>query len=150
MKKIVEKIDKLLKKQYYVIDVLPKQVPNNSKGQFFEVEEYLLNNHRQLCLHYRFASVILKLMCYYPVILFIVNHNKIVKDPSPKMIGDSIYHMMENHGETLNILFSKNVLFVLEESCLTITVYNPSKDMRAIIEKIAKGEGLFWWKPEQS
>ena len=41
MKKIVEKIDKLLKKQYYVIDVLPKQVPNNSKGQFFEVEEYL-------------------------------------------------------------------------------------------------------------
>lgn len=148
MKKIVEKIDKLLKKQYYVIDVLPKQVSIYSKGKFFEVEEYLLDNYSRFCLHYKFINVILKLMCYYPVILLLINCNKIIKRPSPKMIEDSICNMMESHGGTLDILFSENVLFVLEESCLTITVYNPNKDMRIIIKKIVQGEGLFWWKPK--
>lgn len=149
MKKIVEKVDKLLKKHYYVIDFLPRQVPIHGKGQFFEVEEYLLDNDRYFSFQYKYFSIILKFMCYYPVILYIVNHNKIVRHPSPKMIGDTIYNLMETCGGTLDILFSKNVLFVFEKSCLTITIYNPNKDMRVILKKIARGEGLFFWKPKQ-
>lgn len=45
-------IEELLKKECYVIDVLPKQVPANSNGIFFEIEDYLLNNVKR----YRFQD----------------------------------------------------------------------------------------------
>ena len=35
-------IDKLLRTSCYIMDFLPKQVPMNCGGQFFEVETYLL------------------------------------------------------------------------------------------------------------
>lgn len=38
-------IDKLLKTPCYIMDFLPKQVPMNCGGQFFEVETYLLNHY---------------------------------------------------------------------------------------------------------
>lgn len=30
-------VDELLQKSYWVIDILPEQVPRESKGQFFEI-----------------------------------------------------------------------------------------------------------------
>ena len=38
-------IDKLLETPCYIMDFLPKQVPMNCGGQFFEVETYLLNHY---------------------------------------------------------------------------------------------------------
>ena len=51
----------------YIMDFLPKQVPMNCGGQFFEVETYLLKHYDCRGLRYRFVGVILKAMCYYPV-----------------------------------------------------------------------------------
>ena len=60
-------IDKLLETPCYIMDFLPKQVPMNCGGQFFEVETYLLNHYDCCGLRDRFVGVILKAMCYYPV-----------------------------------------------------------------------------------
>ena len=34
-------IDDYLEKPYWVVDILPRQVPPNANGQFFRIEDYL-------------------------------------------------------------------------------------------------------------
>ena len=33
-------IDELIEKEYWVVDILPEQVPENSPGQYFDIEKY--------------------------------------------------------------------------------------------------------------
>ena len=57
-------IEEYLKRPYWVIDILPKQVPAGSKGQYFEIEKYY-REHPQIDNIYRkFTNILLKLNCY--------------------------------------------------------------------------------------
>ena len=52
---------------------------------------------------------------------------------------------MENHSGTLNVLFVEaDALLVFDWDCLNLSVYNPTEDVRSIMERIAFSEGLFW------
>ena len=60
-------IEELLEQPYYIMDILPMQVPTDSGRQYFKVEQYYLNHVERLsCL---FADVLLKLNCYYDLVL---------------------------------------------------------------------------------
>lgn len=61
------RVEELLKKPFYVIDFLPEQVKPDTRGQFFDVECYLLNSDKHIFLKDKFVNIILKLMCYYHV-----------------------------------------------------------------------------------
>ena len=54
-------VEQLLEAPYWVIDFLPMQVPQASKGQLFDVEQYYLQQaqHQRLCR--QFINVLLKL-----------------------------------------------------------------------------------------
>ena len=39
-----DKIEQLLQSPYYIIDILPMQVPKNSPGQYFAIERYYLRD----------------------------------------------------------------------------------------------------------
>lgn len=43
-------IEEFLEQPYYVMDILPKQVPADSGGQYFKVEQYYLNHVERLSL----------------------------------------------------------------------------------------------------
>ena len=47
MNKMNRLINELLETQCYIIDLLPEQVPADSKGQFFKVEGYFLKEFEQ-------------------------------------------------------------------------------------------------------
>ena len=140
-------IDKLLETLCYIVDFLPKQVPMNCGGQFFEVETYLLNHYDCCGLRDRFVGVILKAMCYYPVS---VQWGKWIEQPTPEQVTKIIDTILESHSGDVNILFtSKDVLLQFGWDCLNINIYNPDEEMCMLFEKIAASEGLFWWKSEQ-
>jgi hypothetical protein len=49
-------IDNLFDKEYWVMDFLPKQVPENGGGRFFSVEEYYLEPTRYAVLREHFPT----------------------------------------------------------------------------------------------
>ncbi len=59
-----EKIDDYLNKPYWVIDLLPEQVPTNSRGQYFKIEQYFLQASQMDILCRKFAHILMKLNCY--------------------------------------------------------------------------------------
>ncbi|MBQ7750546.1 MAG: hypothetical protein IJR77_04880, partial [Bacteroidales bacterium] len=56
-------IESLLEKPYWLIDVLPKQVPAGSAGQYFNVERYFLSRLNEFSR--KFARVLIRLNWYY-------------------------------------------------------------------------------------
>lgn len=69
MEKYEKRIRDYLQGPYWVIDVLPKQVSKESRGQFFAVEDYFLHDDRLAAIKEKHINIVLKLNCYYPVSL---------------------------------------------------------------------------------
>lgn len=135
-------IDRLLEAPCYIMDFLPKQVPADSHGQFFKVENYLLNNYEQFGLSNRFTRVILKLMCYYHIS---IRWGEEIDQPAPEKITEIVNEIMHSHSGTLDVLFPENdALLVFEWDCMNLSVYNPDDEMQALMHDIAASEGLFW------
>ena len=138
----MENIDKLLEAPCYVVDFLPKRVSKETNGQFFEVENYLLNHHEWYGLRDRFVRFILKVMCYYPISIY---QDGWVGDPTPEQMVEMIDFIMEEHSCDMNIMI-KDTLIQFGWDCLHMSVYNPDEEMCVLFEKIAISEGMFWRK----
>lgn len=137
------KIDELLGTALYSIDFLPEPVAG---GQFFDVEDYLLNSEKRFSLKDRFVNVILKLMCYYHVS---IQWNGWIDRPKPQTVEEAVNTFMDNHSDWLIILLpEENALVILDG--FGLFVYNPSEKMQAIMERLAFSEGLFWRKSRES
>ena len=57
-------IEELLQCPYWIIDILPSQVPEDSPGQYFAVEKYFLRGERIEEIKQKHINLILKLNCY--------------------------------------------------------------------------------------
>lgn len=142
----MQTIDRLLEAPCYVVDFFPQQVSKGCGGQFFNVENYFLNENARYGIRDRFIRIILKAMCYYPVSVYC---RKWIEQPEPEQIARIIHTIMENHSGDMNMIFtSKDVLLQFGWDCLNINIYNPDEEMRILFEKIATSEGLFWRKAD--
>ena len=52
-------IDELIEKTYWIMDILPQQVPANGGGQYFKVEQYYLKRITDLC--HKYVQILLKI-----------------------------------------------------------------------------------------
>ena len=138
----LEWIDRLLEKQRWLVDFLPEQVPAEAGGCFFQVEECLLGRGGRYGVADRFAGVILKLMCYYPVA---VPGEERMENPSPGAVCDRVKEIMGSGRGTLNVLFpGEDALLVLAGGDLYLSVYNPDRAMQRRLRGIAASEGVFF------
>ena len=146
MENNTEIINRLLEKDCYIVDFLPETVSKESKGQFFDVENYLLNSKMHCMLKDKFVCVILKLMCYYHISIL---WNGWIDKPGPELVENAVTEIMVNHSGTLYCLFrDEDMLLAFGWDCLNLSVYNPPEKVQQLLEQIAFSEGLFWRKSE--
>ena len=131
-------IEELLNTPYWIIDILPKQVPAGSAGQYFAIEQYLRDT--QLSdIKKKHVNLILKLNCYRDISL---DEDKEI-NISPEQIADAI------HKRYVNIMV-KDAMIVSEPEDTYLTIYNPDEDLLTLMRELASGEGMFVWKNENS
>ena len=130
-------IEELLEMRYWIIDILPKQVPKDSPGQYFAVEEYFLKEPRISAIKRKHVSVILKLNCYRDISL----DDETAVNPSPEAISEAM------RGRYVCIRVDDSMI-VSEPDCTYMTLYNPDEQLLGLITALAKGEGLFVWNHE--
>ena len=99
-------IDSLLQKAYWVVDILPKQVPSGSKGQYFKVEQFFLSHLQMESLYQKFAIIIIKLNCYDDISVCPAD-NEWIKNPNPSAIIQWLK----------DCPIEKKDIFVILESC---------------------------------
>lgn len=125
-------IEELLEKPYWIIDILPKQVPKDSPGQYFAVEDFFLKEELSE-IKKKHINVVLKLNCYMDITI------DDDMNPAPKQIRDTmldryVYIML---GDTM---------ILSEPDDTHLTVFNPNEGLLDLIKEISYSEGLFVWK----
>lgn len=137
-------VELLLDAPYWVIDLLPKQVPQEGGGQFFAVEQYYLKEpqHGRLCR--QFADVLLKLNCYHD--LHVSHDEEWVKNPEPATLVAWLTDALE-HGHLCALIDDGDALITASGGDIHVTLYNPSPDLLELVGKLSTASGLFLWQP---
>jgi hypothetical protein len=140
-------IEELLEQPYYVMDILPKQVPADSGGQYFKVEDYYLKDMGRLSRQY--ADVLLKLNCYYGLSFsHDAEHWQLNPEPEKvvKMVKDCLSE--EPTEWFLYVLLEEEaMLLTLQRDTTYMTLYNPADEYLQLIGQLASAVGLFVWSP---
>ena len=129
-------IDELLQSPYWIIDILPKQVPKDSPGQYFAVEDYYLKDDQLSEIKRKHINVILKLNCYRDISI----------DEGPE-INPSPERIAKEMRRRYLYLMTGESMILSEPDDTHMTVFNPDPQLLGLIRVIASGEGLFVWKP---
>ena len=140
-------LDIFFEKEFWVVDFLPKQVPENAGGRFFSVEDYYLEPSRYVVLRERFSDILLKLYCYYDLRLFIGDDTEGIFNPEPEMLAD----LVKGNQDHLCILVdTSEALITLSRDDMCMTVYAPSEDLLELIRTLGGAVGLLVWKPKNA
>ena len=136
-------IDDYLEKPYWIIDILPKQVPANSQGQYFKIERFFLKEPHFGVICQKFSNLLIKVNCFYGISLFNA-HEEWVMNPQP----ESILESLSARETVFVVLKSEDAMIGFNGDDHYMTLHNPDENLLEMIRSLAISEGLFVWKPE--
>lgn len=128
-------IEELLQAPYWIIDVLPAQVPPDSPGQYFAVEKYLLRE-QQAEIKQKHINLLLKLNCYYDLSLDEAG----AVNPPPEQLAEAV------RSRYVYIL-TGDAMILSEPDDTYLTLFNPDPALLQLVQTLAAAEGLFVWQP---
>lgn len=140
--KILDRIEELLEKPYWVIDLLPYQVPEESAGQYSAIEEYFLKDPQNKRLRQCFVQILLKLNCYYDFLVY--RNDEIIRNPSPEQLEE----MVLQNADIVDIILEE-AMIVIRYDDTYMTVYDPDEKLLETLKPLVTANGLFLWKPNQ-
>ena len=136
-------IEELLSKPYWIVDILPNQVPVNSGGQYFTIEKYFLTSPHVDAIYRKFALVLLKLNCYVDLVVFKVEDESWVVNPAP----DDLERLVLERRPLFVVLKQSQTMLSITGDDHNMTLYGADKETLQLISSIASAEGLSVWKP---
>ena len=140
---ILDRIEELLERPCWVIDLLPYRVPEESAEQYFAVEEYFLKDPQNRRLRQCFVQILLKLNCYYDFLVYL-NDKETAENPSPEQLEE----MILQNRDIVDIVLEEAMIVVRHDDTY-MSVYDPDERLLEILKPLAAVNGLFLWKPDQ-
>ena len=140
-------IEGYLEKPYWVIDILPRQVAEDSRGQYFRVEEFYLEHPQIDTIHTKFTNILLKLNCYED--LDVSQDGEMwTTNPCPNDFKAMVEKNLSDKKMLYVILKSADMMITIGGDDINMTVYQPSEAALELLSSLAASEGLFLWKPK--
>ena len=140
-------VDDLLERPYVIVDFIPQQVPEDSDGQYFNLEDFLLR--RPSYFGTKFFDLLLKLNCYYSLESS-ADGELWTFNPEPSALERSVHACLARGTVETSMLYvcflNRTVLVVLERDCSSLTVYNPTPEFVEMLRVLAASVGLFVWQ----
>lgn len=145
-------MENLLEGPYWIVDILPEQVPADSDGQYFAVDAYFRQPGRLQDLYRRFAEMILRLNCYNDMLVSFDSCETWTENPEPEWFAEKLTYLKGN--EFLRVVFVKEkVMIDIDSEDTNMTVFAPDEDdydryaLMCRIRKLAAASGFFMWIP---
>lgn len=139
-------IEDYLEMPYWVVDILPKQVPANGEGQYFRIAEYFRMPPRLEAIREKFINVLLKLNCYDDMEVS-VDGETWQTNPAPMDMVALMTECLQGKGMLYVILKSADAMITISDDDTYMTVYHPTEALLHLMSALASAEGLFVWKP---
>lgn len=146
-KDILSRIETLIEKPAFLIDIFPKTIPQREDNRYFVIEKYFQNRRTET--DQKFLNILLKLYCYYNCIISYAPA-KLLENTTPDQVLaflDSFVMGNNQITDSINILLLEcDALLVLNRDDLYITVYNPDSYLKNLLSQLVYSEGLFFYK----
>ena len=136
-------IDKYLLKPYWIIDVLPMQVPAHGRGQYFRIEEYVRHSSLMEPVSRKFFAFLLKINCYEEINVFHLTEEW-VYNPAPERMEKWVMA----HDSLQVLLPSLDALISISGDDTYLTFYTSDENALDFIRPLAVSVGLFVWRPK--
>lgn len=141
-------IEQLLEKPCWVIDFLPHKVTADQSGQFFKVENLLLQSPHINRLYGKFASLLLQLNCYCDFDLFMNDDEVSTFNPKPEQLLDAVNKVQTLKQHLVIVIAATSTMLMLSGDDTHMSVYNANQEMLQLLEKLATAQGLFLWQAQ--
>ena len=137
-------METLLEKPYWIIDVLPKQVPAGSPGRYFTIEKYFLSHLDDLCR--KFAGILVKLNCYRDLMVSMDGENW-TGDFAPEDLESFLLNSITANSTLSVSVHPSDALITFSGDDHYMTLFGPDVELLDLIRELASAEGLFVWSP---
>ena len=138
----------LLEGPYWIVDILPEQVPADAAGQYFAVERYFLQRSRIVPLRRKYAGILLRLNCYVDMAASFDSCKSWETNPDPEAFADRVAGLSGN--EFLRAVFAEqHAMIDYDHNDTYLTVYDPDAKLIDKVRALSSAEGLFLWQPPQ-
>ncbi len=142
-----DRIEALLDRECWVIDMLPERVPAGCGGSFFAVDDYWYESGAREALSEGFFNIALKLSCYYGLDAF--DGDELFESPSPEDLRRLVLSCAHRDSGHLWLLLGGDAAMItMDAADLNMCVYGPDARLCGLLEKLALSEGLFFWKAD--
>ena len=143
----------LFMEETWIIDILPQRVPKDSPGQYFRIDDYLIQPERMSLLAGKFSNFMLKLNCYYEIRFSFDGVEYGEANPEPVTYVGWISECLTGEkaeGSYLQIAIEPgNAILSISRDDTYMVLRNPREDLLSLAKDIASSEGLFIWKAEE-
>lgn len=127
---------------YWIIDVLPEQVPADSPGRYFTVEKYFLSHLDGICR--KFASVLVRLNCYRD--LLVSTDGEAWTDAFSPEDLESLFLESVRSRSPLSVRVSPpGAVFSFSGEDHYMTLYGADEELLGLVSRLCGSEGLFVW-----
>ena len=131
-------------KPYCIIDILPKQVPSDSPGRYFEVERYFRSHLDDIIR--KFAALLLKINCYCELEVCL-DSETFSDDFAPEDLERFLLETNASPNPLYVRVNHTNALFAYAGDDHYLTLYEPDQKLLRLVRQLAQSEGLFVWVP---
>ena len=138
-------MERLLEMPYWIVDILPAQVPAGAGGQYFSVEQYFLKPPRITAIRRKHAEILMRLG--YDMAVSFDGGESWEQNPDSERLARKAEEL--TGSGFLRALFEPvEMMADLEPEETWMTVYNPCPVMLERLRKLAAEKGLFVWQPQ--
>ena len=138
-----DRIEELLNKKAYLIDIFPKTVPQKADNRYFAVEKCFQQNSSEL--ERKLSTIILKLYCYYD--FAVVSEDSITENPQVEELIVLLNKCFSGELGYINIVLPEcDAMLSLNYGDLYMTAYNVSGDLMELLAQLVSSEGLFFFE----
>ncbi len=137
-------VERMLEKDYRIIDIFPERVKEDHASQFSLTESYYRKKEQLSKIYERYGEIFLFLNCYFDLVFRF-------KEDAFERLEDSEGFMRRftkiESGKYFEALFTKeDVMITLDHDDTSMTFYGKNKELEDLTEKLCQAKGVFFWK----
>ena len=138
-----DRMEALIDKKAYLIDIFPKTVPQKADNRYFAVEKYFQQNRDDF--ERKLTAIILKLYCFYDFTT--VSENDITDNLQVEELTVLLEKCFSGELGYINIVLPEcEAMLSLNKDNLYMVAYNVSGELKELLAQLVNAEGLFFYE----